>query len=113
MALLTGISSITKGVEATITLNKAELLAIPAVAASSDFSSDKIKEVKVVYKDSASKNQRKELVFDFSQASPTDTILFHPMGKDMFDVVDIVIFDHDAGFLEVPQAQIPSLTISL
>ena len=110
MALLTGISSITKGTIATVTLSKSDLLAIPDIASNPDFSADKIKEVKVVY---MSARQRKELVFDFSQASPTDTILFSVRSHDLFDIDSITVFDVNAGHLKVSQAQIPSLTINL
>ena len=107
MALLNGISSISKGSSATVTLDKTVLMSLSSVAADAYFSIEaNIRFVKVVY--SALGQQKKELLFDMSQTEPQDTVTFSAYARDQFAVSHVYLYDFDGGHLEIPSAEVPS-----
>lgn len=108
MALLS-IPSITKGTPAAIALDKSALFALSAVAAD-DYFSDQANVSKCIieYKSSTG-NQKKKLIFNLSDSSPTANLsISNKGGKSSFDLVKIILEDFDGDVLVLSGNQIPS-----
>lgn len=107
MSILTK-PSVSKGVPAQFSLNKANLLLHPMVQASSYFSDQtNWYRVNVIYKSSVG-TQYEIVEFDASQESPTGTFLVSERARDVFQVQRVQILDFDGGFLEIPRSELES-----
>lgn len=107
MALLT-IPAVTKGTPATITLDKTTLFAISAVAADAYFSvQGNVDKCIIEYRSSPGK-QKRRLVFDLSDPSPTASFLVSAKARSSFVISKIILVDFVSDTLSVPSAQIPS-----
>lgn len=105
MSILTK-PAVQKGVAATFSINKSELLAHPLVAADSYFSdSANWYRINVVYKSSVG-SQYEIVEFDASLATPTGTFLISPKARDQFQIQKVQITDFDGGFLEIFRADL-------
>jgi len=107
MALLT-IPSITKGVAASVSLNKTDLFALAAVAADAYFSDESNVKRCVVEFNSTIGNQRRVLSFDLSVASPTATFLISERARNDFLLERLVLEDFDGDVLVLERSQLPS-----
>lgn len=105
MSILTK-PSVSKGVPAQFSLNKANLLLHPMVQASSYFSDQtNWYRVNIIYKSSVG-TQYEIVEFDASQESPTGTFLVSERARDIFQVQRLQIVDFDGGFLEIPRSDL-------
>ena len=105
MSILTK-PAVQKGVAATFSISKTELLAHPLVSADSYFSdSGNWYRINVVYK-SLVGSQYEIVEFDASPAVPTGTFLISSKARDQFLVQKVQISDFDGGFLEISRANL-------
>ena len=92
-----------KGVPATFTLNKVELLAVPMVSADSYFSdSDNWNKVILKYKSSEGK-QYEVVEFNATLSSPTGIFSVSEKARDEFEIQTLEIIDFDGGIFIVPR----------
>ena len=106
MSIITKPGSVEKGVSATFTLNKSELLALAYVQSDSYFNdSSNWSRVHVVFKSNPGK-QYEVVEFDASQSSPQGHFLVSQKARNNFEVQHIEIFDFDGGFLQIPRSQL-------
>jgi hypothetical protein len=106
MSIITKPGSVEKGVSATFTLNKSELLALAYVQADSYFNdSSNWNRVHIVFKSNPGK-QYEVVEFDALQASPQGHFLVSEKARNSFEVQHIEIFDFDGGFLQIPRSQL-------
>lgn len=112
--LLTVPATVTKGVPAIISLDKAALFSLAAVSADPYFSNPaNVRDVFVEF-NSDPGNQRKILRFDLSSVTPTAKFLATAHAQDVFLLERILLVDFDEGTLAVERASLPSgLDISL
>ena len=106
MALLT-LPSVAKGTAASISLDKTELFALAAVAGDAYFSVQANVKRCIVEYSSSPGDQRKVLVFNLSEASPSASMLISSTGRDSFEIERLVLEDNDGGTLVVKRAQLP------
>jgi len=100
--------SVSRGVASTVTLNKAELLAL--VPVDNYFSdSNNWKKVVTVYK-SDSNNQNKILSFDSSKELPTASFLISDKSVGNFLLEKIIIQDFDYGSFVISRSEITDVT---
>lgn len=100
------LNSIVKGVGATFTLDKTELLLVPSVAADPYFSDDaNWATVQLVYQSTVG-NDPEQVVFDASLASPTGIFNVAATARDIFDIQSILILNAQGGFIVVPRAEL-------
>lgn len=104
MAIITKpVGGVLKGVPATFTLSKVELLAVPMVAADSYFS-DSDNWNKVILKYKSSEGKQYEIVeFNATQSSPTGTFSVSEKARDEFEIQTLEIIDFDGGIFIVPR----------
>jgi hypothetical protein len=104
MAIITKpVGGVLKGVPATFTLSKVELLAVPMVAADSYFSdSDNWNKVILKYKSSEGK-QYEVVEFNATLSSPTGTFSVSEKARDEFEIQTLEIIDFDGGIFIVPR----------
>lgn len=105
MAILTK-PQITKDSPAIITLNKADLLALPEVAADSFFS-DSANWNTIIIKYRNINKQRENLLFNAADSSPTATFLVSERIRNDLEVQKLMIIDHDGGILSIPRSALP------
>lgn len=110
MAIITKpVGGVLKGVPATFTLSKVELLAVPMVSADSYFSdSDNWNKVILKYKSSEGK-QYEVVEFNATLSSPTGTFSASEKARDEFEIQTLEIIDFDGGIFIVPRG---SLTVA-
>ena len=109
MSIITSVpalNAIVKGVGGTFTLNKADVLALPAITADPYFS-DTANWYRVVlaYRSSTG-NQSENVVFDATQVTPTAIFLASDTALDIFEVLRIDVYDFDNGFISVQRADL-------
>jgi hypothetical protein len=105
MAIITK-GSVSKGVPATFTLNKADLAAHSLVSADPYFSvMANWEKVQLIYKSTVG-GQPKSVVFDADGASPTAVFLASSTARDSFQISKLVIVDNDGGEFVIPRAQL-------
>jgi hypothetical protein len=114
MALITFGSAPTKGGSSTVTLDKAELLALPEVAGDAFWSDgDNIKSVDI-YFESTVGEQRRRVSFDFTQTIPSAPLELSEKARDNFRIELIALQDFDSDSLLIPRSlfsvSTPSLT---
>ena len=108
MSFLTIPSPITKDTVHTITLNKSTLFALSAISSDAYFSvQDNVKRIIIEY-NSDPGNQRRTLVFDMSQATPTASFKVSARARSSFLIEKIILEDFDEGKLVLSGSQIPS-----
>lgn len=108
MALLSGLTGMTKGVEALLFLDKATLFALAPVAADSWFSiPSNVKSVKIVYQSTVGR-QEKAIVFDLSQSSPSSIVKFSTYSRDSFSLYKIILMDFENDIIEVEGVDLPT-----
>lgn len=107
MPLLT-IPLITKGISATVSLNKPTLFSLSAVLADPYFSIQaNVKKCLVEY-NSEPANQREILEFDLSQLSPSAAFLVSDKARNSFSLERVILEDFDNGTLIIERASLPS-----
>jgi hypothetical protein len=95
-----------KGVPATFTLSKVELLSVPMVAADSYFSdSDNWNKVILKYKSSEGK-QYEVVEFNATSSSPTGIFSVSEKARDAFEIQTLEIIDFDGGIFIVPRGSL-------
>jgi hypothetical protein len=102
-------STFTKGSPLLITLNKADLLAHPTVAADPYFSNSFHWNKVFVIMESTDSEQQIPVQFDASSALPTAQFEPSIKSKDDFEVQFIQIRDYDGGSLLLTRDEIPSV----
>jgi hypothetical protein len=113
MALLSFSPTPAKGATSTATLDKSELMALPAVSGDA-YWSDASNAVKAyIIMSSTVGNQEKTLVFDLAQASPTSPISFSLRARDTFQLDKIILMDADEGELVLERAALLAATPGL
>jgi len=107
MAIITKpIGGIFKGVPATITLNKSELLALASVSADSYFSvTTNWNKVILSYK-SFDGNQQEIVEFNATLSSPTGFFDVSLTARNFFEIQVIKIIDFDGGIFIVPRSEL-------
>lgn len=106
MAILTKPQNIQKGVQATFSLSKQELLQLPMVSGDDYFSdSGNWFRVNVVFKSSTGR-QYETVEFDATQSTPTGKFLVSPKAKSTFQVLSVEILDFDGGVLVIPRSEL-------
>lgn len=96
-----------KGTTSVATMDKATLLALTPVAADAYWSvGDNTQTVIVTFKSTAG-NQKRVLIFDFAQTSPTASLVFPLHCRDAFTITKIVMLDYLGDKLSVAS---PGLT---
>lgn len=110
MAIITKpAGGVLKGVPATFTLNKAELLSVSAVSSDAYFSnSSNWNRVHLIYKSSQGK-QYEVVEFNATLSSPTGTFSVSEKARDAFEIQTLEILDFDGGIFVVPRS---SLTVA-
>lgn len=110
MAIITKpAGGVLKGVPATFTLNKAELLSVSAVSSDAYFSnSANWNRVHLIYKSSQGK-QYEVVEFNATLSSPTGTFSVSEKARDAFEIQTLEILDFDGGIFVVPRS---SLTVA-
>jgi hypothetical protein len=108
MALLTIPATVSKGVSATVGLNKSELFQLSLVASDSYFSVQTNVRLCIVEYRSTQGNQRHVLKFDLSQATPSDQLLLSTKARNTFELQRIILEDHDKGTLILRKSDLPS-----
>lgn len=105
MAIITKpAGGVLKGIPATFTLNKVELLALSAVSSDSYFSnSDNWNKVILKYKSSEGR-QYEVVEFNATLSSPTGTFSVSEKARDEFEIQTLEIIDFDGGIFIVPRA---------
>lgn len=108
MALLTFGTTPAKNATSVVTLNKADLLALPQVSGDAFWgasSGTNIKKVVVTFLSTIG-GQDKRLEFDFAQASPTANLTFTNKARDNFEIYVVLVKDFDDGELLINRAQL-------
>jgi len=100
------LGAITKGSPATFTLDKAELLLVPSVAASPYYSISTNWRSVILNYQSSTGNQPEEVVFDATQISPTGIFEVVSSALDIFNIQSILIVDFQGGFFIVPRSEL-------
>jgi hypothetical protein len=107
MPLISIPASISKEASQSVTLDKSALFALAAVSGDSFFSVQaNVKRVIVEY-NSDPGNQRRYLVFDLSEASPSAVFQVSARARSSFLLERIVLEDFDEGTLVVERADLP------
>lgn len=94
MAILSYSVDPSKGSTVVATLNKANLFAVPELAADAFWSDPNNTKTVVILLKSTSGNDKVGLVFDCTQSSPTDNLTFPSNCRDMFDIEQVTLVDH-------------------
>jgi len=100
------LNAITKGSPATFTLDKAELLLVPSVAASPYYSDDANWQSVVLNYVSSTGNQIEAVLFDATQASPTGIFEIATKGLSVFNIESITIVDFQQGTFRIPRSEL-------
>lgn len=104
MPVITKPANIQKNVPASFSLNKADLVALPSVAADAYFSdTTNWNQVLLFYRSSAG-NQKEVVKFDATQANPAANFLASAKARNVFQIQKILISDFDNGIFEVPRS---------
>lgn len=88
-----------KGSPSSVTLDKAELLAVSVVSQDPYFSDQNNWNKIIVFMRSANSNQNIQYIFDASESQPTAQFLATEKARDDFELVKLVINDFDGGSL--------------
>ena len=106
MSILVKPQTITKGVEATFSLSKSELLSHPSVA-SDPYFSDSLNwnRINIVFKSSEG-GQYEIVEFDAQQSTPAGKFLISEKARSLFEVLNVEILDFDGGFLKIPRSEL-------
>ena len=108
MALLSGLTSIIRGTQSTITLDKTALFALTSIQADAYFSlPENVSKAKFTYK-SPTGMQFAEAIFDIQATEPVSKIKFSAHARTSFTLSDIVLYDFDGGYLKVAASDIPA-----
>lgn len=107
MSIITKPSSIVKGAEASITLNKVDLVSVVASMGTDAYYEDSSNWSKVILQYGSSTGNQKEIMsFDATQSSPTSTFLVSDKALDIFEVHKIIIVDFDGGVFSIPRSEL-------
>jgi hypothetical protein len=105
---LLNIPSISKGIAASVTLDKPTLFSLSSVLADPYFSIQANVKKCVVEYNSEPANQREILEFDLSQLSPSASFLVSDKARSSFSLERIILEDFDNGTLIIERASLPS-----
>lgn len=95
-----------KGLPATFTLNKSQVLAL-SIVSNDDYFSDSSNWKKIILKYESSEGKQQELVrFDATLASPTGFFLVSEQARDLFEIKSLKIVDFDGDVLVVPRSSL-------
>lgn len=100
------LNSIVKGVGATFTLDKAQLLLVPSVAGSTYYSDDANWQSVILNYVSSTGNQLEPVLFDATQVSPTALFDVAISALDIFLIESITIMDFQFGTFRVPRSEL-------
>lgn len=107
MPLLSMPASVSKGTALTVTLDKSALFALAAVSSDSFFSNmTNVKRVIIEY-NSDPGNQRKYLIFDVSEESPSAIFETSIHSRSWFLLERVVLEDFDEGTLVIERPDLP------
>lgn len=98
------VGGILKGLPATFTLNKSQVLAL-SIVSNDDYFSDSSNWKKIILKYESSEGKQQELVrFDATLASPTGFFFVSEQARDLFEIKSLKIVDFDGDVLVVPRS---------
>jgi len=100
------LNSIVKGVGATFTLDKAELLLVPSVAADPYYNDQSNWKAVVLNYKSSTLTQPEDVGFDATQVSPTGIFNVVTQATDIFEIQSISIIDFQGGVFLVPRSEL-------
>jgi hypothetical protein len=100
------LNAIVKGVGATFTLDKAELLLVPSVAGSPYYSDETNWQSVILNYVSSTGNQSESVLFDATQVTPTALFDVATSALDIFLIESITIMDFQFGTLRVPRSEL-------
>lgn len=106
--MLFSIPGLVKGTAGTVTLNKAELLALAPVAADEFFSDGENIQLVIAEWNSNPGSQREVAIFKFSDATPSHQFLVSESGQDAFELEQLILVDFDNGELRLDRAALDS-----
>ncbi len=104
MPVITKPANIQKNVPASFSLDKADLAALPSVAADAYFSNTTNWNQVLLFYRSDVGNQKEVVKFDATQTSPTANFLASSKARNIFQIQKILISDFDNGIFEVPRS---------
>jgi hypothetical protein len=109
MAIITKpVGGVLKGLPATFTLNKSQVLAL-SIVSNDEYFSDSNNWKKIILKYESSEGKQQELVrFDTTLASPTGFFFVSEKARDLFEIKSLKIVDFDGDILVIPRSALIS-----